>query len=77
MNNNIFKPVQIKKNFVKNAYRADCERIQQALMEHGHYATIEQCQELWEMYSEAFAAGWLLLPEDNIGIYICIRDYIE
>lgn len=73
------KPVHIKKRFVrhKDTFADDCNRIQQVLMEHGYYATIDQCEELWEMYSDEYAAGWLVLPEINIQIYDCIKDYIE
>jgi hypothetical protein len=46
-------------------------------MEHGYYATIDQCEELWEMYSDEYAAGWLIFPEDNADIYEYIKDYIE
>jgi len=78
MSNNL-KPVRIKKQFVRHRveFADDCNKIQQALMEHGYYATIEQCEELWEMYSAEYAAGWLILPEDNKDIYQYIKDYIE
>jgi len=73
------KPVRIKKQYVRHrdAFAGDCNRIQQALMEHGYYATIDQCEELWEMYSEEYAAGWLILPEGNIHIFEYIKSYIE
>ena len=73
------KLVRIKKQFIrhKDAFVDDCNRIQQVLMEHGYYATIDQCEELWEMYSEEYAAGWLSLPEDSKDIYEYVKDYIE
>jgi hypothetical protein len=73
------KPVRIKKQYIrhKDEFADDCSRIQQVLMEHGYYATIDQCEELWEMYSDEYAAGWLIFPEDNADIYEYIKDYIE
>lgn len=73
------KPLRIKNPYVrhKDAFADDCNKIQQVLIEHGYYATIDQCEQLWEMYSDEYAAGWLVLPEGNMQIYDCIKDYIE
>jgi hypothetical protein len=61
----------------KDIYKDDCNRIQAALMDHGYYATIEQCVELWELHSEEWAAGWLSVPQCGEDIFKEIKPYFE
>lgn len=74
-----FKAIKIKQPFPKHTefYKNDCNRIQSVLLDYGYYATLEQCAELWELYSEDWAAGWLYLPENNEDLYKCIKPYFE
>jgi len=74
-----FKRIKVKNPFTKHVdlYREDCSRIQSVLLDHGLYATLEQCCELWELASEDMCAGWLGLPEKNEDIYVEIKHYIE
>ncbi len=74
-----FKAIKVKNPFVKHVdqYREDCNRIQASLLDHGLFATIDQCCELWELVSEDMCAGWLGLPEKNEDIYQEVKKYIE
>jgi hypothetical protein len=73
------KPLKIKRPYTlhEEEYKEDCNRIQHALMEHGYYATISQCAELWQLNSEDMAAGWLFLPKTDKEIYEEVKRYIE
>ena len=56
----------------------DYNRIQAALMDHGWYATTEQCKYLWNSYSEDhWCAGWIPLPDTDEELYSSIKEYIE
>ena len=74
-----FKAIRVKYLFAKHVdiYREDCNRIQGVLLDHGFYATLEQCAELWELASEDMCAGWLSLPEKNEDIYTEVFKFIE
>ncbi len=56
-------------------YPKDCRRIQNLLFEKGYYATIPECQIIWENYSEHYCASWLILPYDNNVLWDYIEDY--
>lgn len=73
------KTIKIKNPYARNkdVYREDCNRIQAALMDHGYYATIDQCEELWELHSEDMAAGWLIVSERGEDIYKELKPYFE
>lgn len=69
----------IKVKSEKIQYPEDCRKIQDALFDRGLYSTLEQCQQLWELYSEDhFAAGWIEMKgyEKN-DIYNAVKEYIE
>lgn len=74
-----FKTIKVLDPYKSHAeiYRSDCEKIQAALLDHGYYASIEQCAKLWELYSEEYAAGWLVMSDKSQEIYDCIRPYFK
>ena len=74
-----FKRIKIKEPYKGHleAYRSDCERIQASLLDHGYYATLEQCERLWELCSEDMACSWMVLPEHGEDIYKEIKHYFE
>jgi hypothetical protein len=74
-----FKAIKVKNPFIKHVdqYRDDCNRIQACLLDHGLFATLDQCAELWELASEDMCAGWLVLPEKGEDIYTEVKRYIE
>ena len=69
--------IRIKKE--KLIYTEDCKRIQNALMNKEIYATLEQCDELWRMYSEDnWCAGWVSMEgTSDQEIYSNLRQYFE
>lgn len=51
--------IKVKK-YVSSCRKEGSRHIQSILIDKGFYATLEQCVELWEMYSESsFASGWV------------------
>jgi hypothetical protein len=70
------KTIRVKKN--KVLFQVDCNRIQNVLFNKGLYATLEQCEELWSLYSEFSASGWLPLDgKSDQDIYECVKSNIE
>lgn len=69
--------IRIKKP--EPCFSDDCRRIQNILMDRGFYASLEQCDEMWRMYSEDEAcAGWLGLEgAKDAEIYEKVRPYFE
>ncbi len=60
------------------SYLNDVRAIQYALFLHGFDATLSQCQELWEEYSDDRGAGWLINDWSNIeDIWYQIKDCIK
>jgi hypothetical protein len=57
----------------------DCKRIQDILIDKGIYATIQQCQRLWELYSEDhWCASWLVMEGmTSDDIYYAVKEYYE
>ena len=71
------KTIKIKQDPLEDFMVDDCQLIQSILIDKGYYATLEQCQLLWQMHSECYAAGWLNLYEDRESIYEAIRVYFQ
>lgn len=59
-------------------YPEDCERIKQVLAYYDLDASLEQCQDLWERYSDTYCAGWLagLDTMTYEEIYRCVQEFI-
>ena len=58
-------------------YQSDCKRIQNILEKNGYRASLEDCEKLWDKYSDSMCAGWIILPDDDEDVYSNIRMYIE
>ena len=69
------KRIRIKN--LNGSYPEDVKRIGKILFEKGYWGTPDECQTLWEMYSDDLCAGWLILPEDDELVYKSIRPYID
>jgi len=54
----------------------DCVRIKKVLLDYGFEATLAECEILWKMHSESFAAGWLILPEEDDALFNSISYYL-
>ena len=50
-------------------YKDDCIRIQRILRDRGYNATLKQCEELWEDYSDSMCAGWMNLNDSDSNVY--------
>lgn len=69
------KILRIKPEFIDREM-ADLERIALVLAQQGYVSTPEQCQLLWEMYSDSLCAGWLFLPESDEDLFEAVRCFI-
>lgn len=62
---------QLNRNY---EYTEDIKRIKKAALEFGKVLSDENAVELWEDYSDRFAAGWLVLPKDDLDLYTILKD---
>lgn len=59
-------------------FRHDCERIQRIFKAHWDIdVPLEHCAEIWEDYSDGFAAGWLFLPPEDRDLAATLEMYVE
>lgn len=58
------------------AYKSDCERIQKLCLSHDLYVPLNVCYEIWEEYSDTYAAGWLFLYKTDEGLWNAIEKYV-
>ena len=69
--------IRIKKE--KFRFLKDVQRIQLILIDKGFFSTLEECDELWRMYSEDhYCAGWVSMDgSSDQEIYDCVRPYFD
>lgn len=58
-------------------YKEDVDRIVAALRAYDYDVSPTEARQLWDRYSESFAAGWLILPESDGEIVACLSRYFE
>lgn len=56
-------------------YPEDIKRIVEAFRLDGLECSPSEACEMWEGYSEDYAAGWIYLPEHPKDIVDCLRTY--
>jgi len=71
------KTIKIKQEPLEDFMIDDCQLIQSILIDKGYYATLEQCQLMWQMHSDCYGAGWLSLYENKESVYEAIRSYFN
>jgi len=71
------KTIRVKKR--QPFHLSDCQKIQNGLIEKGYYATLDQCHEMWNLYSEdRWSVGWVSMTDyDNQSIFYALKDYFE
>jgi len=69
------KTIKVKEEDSDN--NSDILRIQRVLIDKGYYAENSQCRRIWQLHSEEYAAGWLILPNTDEEIYESIRPHFE
>jgi alpha-D-ribose 1-methylphosphonate 5-triphosphate synthase subunit PhnH len=62
---------------VPEQYAEDSQLIVEAALDSGVTLTLYQAYCAWGDYSEAWAAGWMGLPDEQIDIWILAKDYVE
>ena len=54
----------------------DCKIIQEYLLTQYHYASLPECQAIWQDYSKGFDASWMILPKTKEELSECLAIYI-
>lgn len=70
-----FRPIE--QNGHIKIYKKDCERIQKILKENNIFVSLEEVCSIWEEYSDLYAAGWIILPKEDIDVYGCILEVFD
>lgn len=69
------------KQFIGNLQRMDrvseSRQVQQVAADHGVELSLKDAQDLWLMYSESMAAGWMMFPDTDEEIWSIIDRYLE
>ena len=65
----IFKKKATNDQYFNHRHIGDVVRIQRVAEEHGYEADLEACAYIWDEYSDDYAAGWLLLPEEDEDLW--------
>jgi len=55
----------------------DVRRIQKILLENDYEATLQECESLWNAYSDSMCAGWMMLDDIDYNVYMNISHYIN
>jgi len=55
----------------------DVIRLQAVILQNGYEADYEDAANIWEDYSDSYAAGWLGLPDDDNELWQIIEDRVE
>ena len=58
-------------------YPDDVSRIQKVLADRDLEATLKECEEMWQKYSDSMAASWMILPRKDEDVFNIISSYIE
>lgn len=58
-------------------YAGDVDRIIQVMAANGFNCSRSQAFTLWEKRSQAWAAGWLHLPEDDRELFNDLQSYFR
>ena len=69
----------VPKEMVSKAIGPDAinvRRIQEVLLKNGYSSLLEDCGNLWDDYSDSYAAGWLGLPEDDGDLWNILENRI-
>jgi hypothetical protein len=61
---------------VEDLHPDDTQTIVRVIRAKGYECSPEQARELWQQYSRSFAAGWLVLPEDDEELFTIVNAYM-
>lgn len=55
----------------------DVERLQRVILHNGYESDYDDAANIWEDYSDSYAAGWLYLPDDDNELWSMIEGRVE
>jgi hypothetical protein len=55
----------------------DVKRMQNVLISNGNLVSLQECADIWDGYSDSFAAGWMGLPSDDSDLYNILVLYLD
>jgi hypothetical protein len=58
-------------------YQADIDRMRTILNDRGYDASDSDIAKAWEDYSDMYAAGWLVLCEEDFEIFDALLNHLE
>ena len=61
--------LQLKSQEERIRYPSDVRRIVEVFADRGYEISYAEAAHAWEQHSESYAAGWLILPEDDSEVY--------
>lgn len=69
--------ISTEKRIYNHRHIEDVFRLCEVLKCHGYSADLEDCEDLWNDYSDMRAAGWLGMPDDDEELWQCVCDDVE
>lgn len=60
----------------KHLYIEDLLLIQKALLSKGYSSDLQDCEDIWDEYSESEYASWITVPNDLDSIFVCVEEYL-
>lgn len=61
----------------KHRYTYDIKFIQEVCKQNGYHCDLEDCANIWEEISDAYAASWLNVPDDFENVWLMINTLVE
>lgn len=61
----------------QHRHQSDVERLQRVMLQNGYDADLPSAADIWEEYSDDYAAGWLGMPDDDIELWETIKYRVE
>jgi len=72
------KKIKIKDNNNRHfAYNRDIDRIVNIFADRGYEITRSDALKSWEMFSDSYAAGWMILDENDEDVFKNVFHYFE
>ena len=67
----------IKEDDYIHRHHSDVERLQRVMLQNGYEADLRSAADIWEEYSDDYAAGWLGMPENDDELWETIESRVE
>ena len=72
----MIRKIRYEENY-QHRHQSDVERLQRVMLAHGYDADLPSAADIWEDYSDSYAAGWLGMPDDDNKLWQIIQLMVE